>query len=198
MKSAKILSMVAVLGMVASFATAAPLVTVLVTPGVGPGGSAAYDLYYTPGSGQQFTNARVIASTTGNNIYDPDQDTNKFKSMDGTLTMPIDTFANTWKSDRSSAVPSYIFNAYDPTTPDAQPVSSLDWSVYDSVTADNTQFVLARLLIAGTVGGIDVKAYDTASGGVATNFHFDLIPEPATLALMGIGGMLVALRRRRA
>lgn len=185
-------------------ADADPIVSMTRTANIGGTGDTAYDFFYTPTPEAEFTNYRLTVSVdSGGGILDPIRGSNgqQDESSDA-----IDTFANTVGSFFGIGNASYNFNAYDPSgfSPDPVPTDFLDWSVFDTLDDDSAENVggtpwhLARVLTSDdAVGTATFRAFDTLTNDGKT-FDFNVVPEPTSLALLGLGGLALLGRRRHA
>jgi len=192
---------VVILAMVAS-ASAACTIDWAREENIDGAGNTGYTLTYNPSPAPaEFLNLRLTATvTSGIGILDPNQSAS---GADCSVSTPIDTFVNSCYSAMGWGAASYIYNAYKPAGPGHgdPPVSLLDWSVYDSGdgdTADYGPYVMARLITSpDTVGTITFLVYDQANIPDGETFEYPMVPEPATMGLLVVGGVLGLLRRRR-
>ena len=196
----KIAVVMVVVGAMASLASAEVLVTMNKAAVTGPGGEDVYDFILTFGPADgEFSNARLVVEMDAATIQDP----TPMATTGGAEPVPMDTWVNTvYGYHYASMVTSVIYNVYRPLPPDFEgpPVALLDWSFYDNSAGDNSSYSpahIARVLVdADATGVATMLMFTTESGGIPTEFNF-VIPEPATMALLGIGGIGVLLRRKR-
>jgi hypothetical protein len=211
-------AMAALLGFAAA-AQAAPIVTMTSSLLTVPG-SATLDFFFSSSAGAEFTNYNLdVLTSTGNGIQDPTRSATTWYDQGGDAP---DTWANTPSSLLFGSAPSSVFQTYKPTAPgqSAIPTNHLQWEIFDTEVGDGNDidtgdtaafppdghahapFHLARILVSPNAAGTAVvNAFDTLSGGAATRFSFDfgvIIPEPATLTLLGLAmvGMIGVIRRR--
>ena len=59
-----------------------------------------------------------------------------------------------------------------------------------------TEVRAATLLTAEDIDSVGFSLYNTEKSGKFASFSLSVIPEPTTLALMGLGGLMIARRRR--
>ena len=197
----KIAAVMVVVGAMAGLASAEVLVTMNKAAVTGPGGEDVYDFFLTLGgpADGEFTNARLAVEMDAATIQDPTP-----SSTTGGSAVLMDTWVNTVFDYHFDTGTTVIYNAYDPVSPpppyDAPPVALLDWDFYDTYAGDNSAYSpthIARVLVdSGAAGTADVKVWTTSDPGVPVDFNF-VIPEPATMALLGFGGIGVLLRRKR-
>lgn len=182
-------------------ASADQIVTITETPNVADTGNVAYDFFYTPSPGGEFTNYRLTVTTQTKAIVDPDQSATSDQDSDA-----IDTFANTVGSLFGAGDASYVFNAYNPTgfTPDDAPTDRLDWSVFDTLDGDSadlggTPWHLARVLVTpDALGDATIEVFDTANPGQGQTFSTTIpIPEPGTASLLIASNLMLLWRRPR-
>ncbi len=194
----KIAVVMVLVGAMAGLASASVVVTMNKAVVTGPGGEDVYDftLTFAPADGE-FTNAKLVVTMDAATIRDPLTST-----VRGGTAKPVDTWVNTVVDSAYDMGTTVIFNTYKPLFPNLQtpPVIKLDWDFYDSVNGDNSTLTPSRigrvLVDAGAVGTAMVRVWTTSNPGVPVEFNFD-IPEPATMCLLGLGGIGVLIRRRR-
>lgn len=196
----KIAAVMVVVGAMAGLAGAEVLVTMNKAAVTGPGGEDVYDFFLTLGgpADGEFTNARLAVEMDAATIQDPAP----MDTTGGADPVPMDTWVNTVYGHYYGMTTSVIYNTYKPLPPDVEtpPVALLDWSFYDNSAGDDYTFTpahIARVLVdADAVGTATMFMFTTESAGVPTEFNFN-IPEPATMALLGLGGIGTLLRRKR-
>lgn len=120
---------------------------------------AYFDIFYTPGPGEEFLIWDLDVSANIGGILDPIQEAYFDDVGDG---VALDTFMNTVSSSLGGNAPLHFFFDYHPgqylgppilhTPGDALPAQKLDWGAYDTETGDGaipglTPYHMARMLL---------------------------------------------------
>ena len=143
-------------------------------------GGIAYDI--TLSSNVDWTNSRITVSLTSGAMIDPHAFQFHFTGMNDNDTW-VDAAA---ASDLATSV---ITNTLEGN-------EKLDWSWYDTTNDGAKTWLAARMIVTSdAVGGIHLMNFDAGAPGIAQEADID-IPEPATLALLGLGACLPLCRRR--
>ncbi len=143
-------------------------------------GGTAYDITFS--SDVDWTNARIKVDLTAGSLIDPNA--------------PL-RFHMAGTNDNDTWVDAASSNDFDTSTivNTLEGGEVLDWSWYDN-TVDGAQTWLAARMIVSSVGMIYIENYDVGDPG-HPQYSEIVVPEPATLALLGFGAFGVLLRRRR-
>ena len=142
-------------------------------------GGTAYDI--TLSSDCDWTNSRITVKLDSGSLLDPSP-----FNFHVTGLNDADTWVDAAAADDMAT--SVIVNTLEGT-------EVLDWSWYDT-TSDGGQTWLAARIIVASEGTIDLQNFDVDDPGVPQEATI-VIPEPATLALLGFGAFGLLLRRRR-
>lgn len=150
-----------------------------------------------------FVNNGPVASSI-TEIYFYDGSLLSMYSIDETC--PGVDFKNIGAATDPATLPGYnpdptlvaVLSAAEANNPESKKgVKATEWiKIGYTLQADKTfEDLLHDLATGEVVVGIHVKAIEQTAGGTASDSFISVVPEPATLALLGLGGLL--LRKRK-